>query len=284
MAGAVLSMAWTYITNATGWFWYAAILGLVLLAATRWPPSTRKSVLAWLVASVAAVVPGFYFRPHYFILLMPVAAILVGIAVASIDRTLSRSIGAVGARAMSLVVVAALGLTYLQRDSHYLFRMSETELVRSLYAENPFLEAPEIARYLESHTKPGERIVVLGSEPQIYFYANRPSATGYIYTYPLMERQPFAPQMTAEFKQEVETAKPAYLVLSGVRASWGVGLGSDTSVMQWAAEYTTRCYDIVGIAEIDVRGPARIRWDSETTGYQPQSQSQVMVYRRKPAC
>jgi hypothetical protein len=99
-----------------------------------------------------------------------------------------------------------------------------------------------------------------------------------------MERQPFAPQMTAEFKQEVETAKPAYLVLSGVRASWGVGLGSDTSVMQWAAEYTTRCYDIVGIAEIDVRGPARIRWDSETTGYQPQSQSQVMVYRRKPAC
>jgi len=57
--------------------------------------------------------------------------------------------------------------------------------------------------------EPGERIAVLGSEPQIYFYAKRRSATGYIYTYPLMEPQPYSKQMATEFKQEVEGAKAA---------------------------------------------------------------------------
>ena len=285
MATAVLRMAWFQITHATGWFWYAAILGVALLVLTRWPASTRRSVLAWLIGSAAAVVPGFFFRPHYFILLMPVAAILVGIAIASIDRVLARSVGAVGARVIALLAVAGLGLSYLQRDSDYVFRMGETELIRSLYAENPFLEAPEIGRYLAAHTKAGDRIAVLGSEPQIYFYANRPSATGYIYTYPLMEPQPYARRMASELRQEVEDAKPAYVVLSGVRASWGVRPGSDTSIITWASEYTARCYDLAGITDVNPRGPAQILWDAAAVGRRPQTESPVMIYRRKPgAC
>ena len=59
MAGAVLRMAWFQMTHATGWFWYTAILGIALLVLTRWPASTRRSVLGWLIASSAAVVPGF---------------------------------------------------------------------------------------------------------------------------------------------------------------------------------------------------------------------------------
>jgi len=285
MASAVLRMAWLQITHAAGWFWYAAVLGVALLVLTRWPASTRRSVLAWLIGSAAAVVPGFFFRPHYFILLMPVAAILVGIAIASIDRVLARSIGAVGARMIALLIVAGLGLSYVQRDSDYLFRMSGTDLVRSLYAENPFLEAPEIGRYIATHTKPGDRIAVLGSEPQIYFYANRPSATGYIYAYPLMEPQPYARRMAAELRQEVEAARPSYIVLSGVRASWGIRPGSDTSILTWAGEYAQRCYELAGIADVNPRGPAQLFWDAAAVGHLPTSESQVIIYRRKPgAC
>ena len=52
----------------------------------------------------------------------------------------------------------------------------------------------------------------LGSEPEIYFYADRKAATGYIYTYALMEPQRFASQMQAEMIKEVESAHPRYLV------------------------------------------------------------------------
>ena len=284
-AGAVLQMALTYITQATGWFWYAAILGLVLLVFTQWPAATRKTLLAWFVASAAAVVPGFFFRPHYFVLLMPVAAILTGIGIASIDRALARGLGAATARVVALLLVMGLGASYLIRDGHYLFRMGETELMRSLYADNPFLESPEIGRYIAAHTKPGDRIAVLGSEPQIYFYAKRPSATGYIYTYPMMEPQPYAKQMASEFKQEVEAAKPLYLVLSGIRSSWGIRPDSDMSILAWAGEYAPRCYDLAGVAEMNPRGLSKVLWDDAVLGYQPRSQSQVMIYRRKPgAC
>ena len=42
------------------------------------------------------------------------------------------------------------------------------------------------------HTAPADRVAVIGSEPQIYFYARRRAATSFMYIYPLMEPQPFA--------------------------------------------------------------------------------------------
>ncbi len=159
--------------------------------------------------------------------------------------------------------------------------MGETELIRSLYAENPFLEAPEIARYIEAHTTPDDRIAVLGSEPEILFYANRVSATGYIYTYPLMEPQPYASRMADEMRREVEAARPAYLVVSGIPASWGARPGSDMRIVTWANEYATTCYDMVGIAEVDPRQGATIFWDAEMAAYRPRSESRISVFKRK---
>jgi len=227
------------------------------------------------------VVPGFFFRPHYFILLMPVAALLAGVAIVSIDAWLARLGGAVPARVLSLGLVAAIAGAYVLREGHYVFRMGDTELIRSLYAENPFLEAPDIGRYLAAHTAPDDRIAVLGSEPEVLFYANRPPATGYIYTYPLMEPQPYAPRMQEEFRREVEAARPAYVVVSGIPASWGARPGSDLRILTWANEFATTCYDMVGVAEVDPRQGPVIRWDAALVGYQPQRDSRISVFRRK---
>ena len=59
---------------------------------------------------------------------------------------------------------------------------------QTVYGSNPFPEAVQVGDYLKNHASPGARIAVLGSEPEIYFY-HRHSATGYIYTYSLMEPQ-----------------------------------------------------------------------------------------------
>ena len=37
-----------------------------------------------------------------------------------------------------------------------------------------------IARYIRERTAPGDRIAVIGSEPEIYFYAERNAATGHL--------------------------------------------------------------------------------------------------------
>src|SRR5947208_15586515 len=92
-----------------------------------------------------------------------------------------------------------------------------------IYPTNPFAAAVKIAEYLREHTNPDDTIAVLGSEPEIYFYAQRHSATGYIYTYELMEPQKYARQMQEERIHEIESARPKFrvaLVLVNPRR-WG---------------------------------------------------------------
>jgi hypothetical protein len=55
--------------------------------------------------------------------------------------------------------------------------------------------------------------MVIGSEPEIYFYAYRRSASGYIYMYYLTEPQRFATQMLDEMIREIEQAKPEYILI-----------------------------------------------------------------------
>ena len=277
----VLAMAWAFITQATAWFWYAGALGLVLLFATPWIGNSRRWLAAWVVAAALSIAPGFFFRPHYFILLMPVTGLLVGVAVASIDGVLARGVGARAARIASLTIFVALAGLYVQGDAHDLFSMQETELIRSLYAENPFLEAPQIGRYLEAHTKPDDRIGVLGSEPEMLFYAHRFSATGYIYTYPLMEPQPFASRMADEMRHEVETARPAYLVVSGIPASWNARPGSDMRIVTWANDTRRPATTWSGSATWILRQGARLFWDADVAAYRPRSESRISVFRRK---
>jgi len=104
---------------------------------------------------------------------------------------------------------------------------------RTIYGANPFPESVRIAEYLRDHTEADDTIAVLGSEPQIYFYSKRHSATGYIYTYELMEPQSYARQMQEEMIQQIESARPKYLIWIGVPASWLQQATSEDLILAW---------------------------------------------------
>ena len=99
-------------------------------------------------------------------------------------------------RLLKFLPVCLFGVTVaelLARNATLWFSASPPEICRVLYGFSPFPESPEIARYIDANSKPGETITVLGSEPQIFFLAHRHSASGYVYVYPLTEPQPLAP-------------------------------------------------------------------------------------------
>jgi hypothetical protein len=280
LATTTLPMAWDYITQATGLWWYVGVTGLGALFIARWAPVTRFTLACWFIGAALAVAPGLYFRPHYFIVLMPVVGLLGGIAVASADRAIARALSPMTARVIVLVGFAVLAGSHVYRQSHFFFRMTPTEVLRSVYQANPFPESPEVARYLAAHTAPDDRIAVLGSEPQIAFYANRKSASGHIYMYPLTEPQPFAARMTEEFKREIEAARPAYVVFVDAGSSWVATLKPDTRIVDWSRAFTASCYTRVGVADIPPTGAGIIRWDADAIGYEPTSTSRIFVYRR----
>ena len=123
-----------------------------------------------------------------------------------------------------------------------------------IYADGKFPEAVRIGDYLREHTSPDETIAVLGSEPEIYFYSQRHSATGYIYTYALMEPQRYARRMQEEMISEIERANPRYLVSVAMYDSWLPRPGSDQRIFKWASEYTAHNYSAVGFVNITPTG------------------------------
>jgi hypothetical protein len=122
----------------------------------------------------------------------------------------------------------------------------------------------------------------VGSEPEIYFYAQRHSATGYIYTYALMESQPYAATMQGEMMREIESNKPEYLVWVAYKLSWMVNSASDMEIFNWCQKYAGEFYDKVGIVDTQANGETIYLWDDDARNYQGSSQQYIVVYKRKP--
>jgi hypothetical protein len=261
--------------------WVVGLSGLVALWTTRWELRARVFVTGLLAASFVAICPGFYFRQHYFILVLPAIALLCGIAVDTADRLLSRVLRPPVAGALALVLVVAPIGYFVTKERSFLFSMDARTISRSIYGSNPFVEAAEIGKYIRERTDANDRIVVVGSEPEIYFYADRKAGTGYIYTYALMEPQPFAKSMQAEMIREIEAAHPRYLVFAWIRASWLAGPDSDPRIFNWVRDYVHACYEPVGIADIISVDDTRMLWDIDVHRYAPTSSNLVYTFRRK---
>jgi hypothetical protein len=163
-----------------------------------------------------------------------------------------------------------------------LFESSPMGVSRLIYGPNPFPESCVIADSLRSWTSPSDRIAVVGSEPQIYFYAHRRSASGYIYTYALMEKHPFALHMQQDMIRQIEAASPRYLVYVNVEVSWLMRRDSYTEIFEWFNKYQRASYDIAGIADIISAHTTVFAWGKDALNYSPRSSTWIAVFRRKP--
>jgi hypothetical protein len=198
---------------------------------------------------------------------------LNGVAVAAASRFIPW-------RALAPVAYAIAFIISLGQQWPVLMQMDAMSITRMRYGGNPFPEAIEVANYIREHTDPNDRIAVLGSEPEIYFYAGRKSATGYIYTYPLMEPQSFAHHMQQEMIAEIEQAKPKYIVTVSVPMSWLVRPDSDRTILEWSERYVGANYVLDGIADL-LPVTTEYHWGAEALQYTPKTGSVLMVFKRK---
>ena len=242
-APAQFMAGWRLVTQSSLPLWAGGGVGLVLLWAGRWPAETRVWLTGLAVASFAALTPGFYFREHYFILLLPSVALLTGVAVETMSRWGSRVIPRWLAGGVAVALVGGCSAVLIVGQRATLFAASPDDVSRAVYQSPHFVEAREVARFVRENTAPDDRIAVLGSEPEIYFYADRRAATGYIYTYALMEPQPYAARMQDEMIRQVETAHPKYVVAVLDQSAWLIRNTSERRILAWIPRYLDTCYD-----------------------------------------
>jgi hypothetical protein len=119
----------------------------------------------------------------------------------------------------------------------------------------------------------------VGSEPQIYFYSKRRSATGFIYTYPLMELQPYAAAMQQQMIREVESAGPRFLVFVSATRSWAVRPDSDRTIFAWFEQYQ-RGFRRIGVVDIVSQRETVYRWADAALDYKPRSDVWLMIFER----
>ena len=262
--------------------WGLAVLGLILFfcepSLQRW----RAFVVGFAVFSCVAVWPGW--RGHYFIQLLPAAGVLAAAAFHVASGILARRTSALPMAALPSLVFAVAAASVLIQWSNIFFLLSPAQASRAVYGANPFPESVEIGRYLASHSAPGARIVVLGSEPQIYFYSHRRSATGYICTYALMEPQPHALEMQKEMIREIEKANPDYVVFVHVKDSWLQYADSNPMIFGWFGKYQRARLQLAGLVEIAPAGPTEYRWfDRPETNVQTTAESWLAIFKSRSA-
>jgi len=259
------SYAYQYGTNvgaAEGWHYFVkyfskaslSAIGLWLLAgvgvtAFVWSRKARGHadfLLGLLLFSGLAVSAGLYFRRHYFIMLLPVVCLLAGLAVDAASGLAHRTDQTVLRYVPIAVFLVAFSISLFQ-ESRFFFQADPISASRYVYPDDPFAESVVVGSYIQQHSSASASIAVFGSEPQILFYAQRHSATGYLYRYSLTEEQKYAATMQQQAISEIEAAHPEYLV--SVR-DWEIRPKSEKAIFSWARSYIAANYDLIGVMRV----------------------------------
>ena len=269
--------------------WALAYLGLAALVWDKRLKRKSMFIAAFVLFSFLAICPGFYFRPHYFVLTLPAAALLVGIAISALANKLSNARSAFVQYGLPILLTVICLTISVYQQRQFLFQMSPMEIIRGTYGHDPFPESLEIARFIRVHTKENDKIAVIGSEPQIYFYSGRHSATGHIYMYGLAEKHKYALQMQEELVREIESAQPKFIVFVKINSSWGKRLDAHKILYPWFQQYHSKYYTLVGLVDY-VDAKPLYHWAPNRIG-PPQSDYWISILERKnqvgsfrPAC
>lgn len=257
----LLSYVLAQLITSAPLVWLSAVLGLLSIF---WNKEIRKRaffLVSFLACSFLAVCPGLYFRNHYFLLFLPSLCLLASVGVIAAGDLLSRIIKSplkISIISILIIVFIWLQSFYAQRD--YLLETDLVKISRMNFNVNPFPESLKIAEFIKNNSKPDAKIAILGSEPQIYFYSQRRSATSYIYTFPLMEPQIYAADMQREMINQIEANRPEFIVFVKFSFSWGVLPTSEKLILDWSSRYLAENYVPVGLVEVPDEGETVYQW------------------------
>jgi hypothetical protein len=262
-------------------FWVLAGIAAVMMWWEERLAGYRLLLIGFLLCSFVAWSLGLQFREHYFILLLPALSLFAGVAVSRAiylvkhDKTIELFL------AVAIFGLLPLGIVFaFAEHGNVWFGLSAAKASSTIYGSNLFPETLEAARYLAQRTSPDARIAVLGSEPEIYFYSGRRSATGYVYTYPLMEPQRYALRMQEEMIREIEQAQPGYVVYVKDNDSWLTRPNSQTRITDWWTAYWAAHYETDRTLPIEIE--QRRPWArAQNPDDSPQEPKYLLVLKRK---
>jgi 4-amino-4-deoxy-L-arabinose transferase-like glycosyltransferase len=222
-----------------------AVVGTIDLMARPASGRMRWFVPTWALLMMASVwVQGKYYTYHWLPVLPPLC-LLAGHGMRAAGALLRRSASRPAAIALCAVAVLSvltpLALAYWRSVGWPLRHLAgkverEAFLDRyDRYGDFSLGADREVAAFMQGSTLPSDHVFVWGFEPLIYFLADRPPASRFIYTVPLVTQ--WSPtEWRAELLRDLADRRPAIIVVThGDRLPWMTGRLDDSAAQ--LAEY-----------------------------------------------
>src|SRR5205814_5618654 len=175
--------------------WIFGAVGFVALVATR-KARWIAFLIGWFITSAIGISASGYFFPHYFQQWLPPVVLLAAFGAQWLSQfRVLKSSWVVPT--LSILLLIALPIKTL---APFWFSYSSADAVRRIYPGNFFAEMPAFAERIAKVTSTDQRVFAFGAEPELLFYAQRVSATRYIFLFPL-----FGPYRNIHEKQTATT-------------------------------------------------------------------------------
>jgi hypothetical protein len=274
----LFNMTFEKLITDGGLFFWGSIVGLILTLFVRTEPHKKIGLWVLWIASALTITPGLRFYGHYWLLWMPAVALGVGLLFWAIQNLAGNGAKWVYA---GFIAVALLQIT---AHSDYYFSADQDKILRSTYGLNPFPEAKIIGEEIKKRANKEDKIVVIGSEPQMHIYTGLGGITKHNYIAFLMSdttQVPEAKIWIKEFTADIEKTKPRFLVFFRHGISILAGPKSDMSMFQWVDSFIPPNYKRIGVADILSNEHTEYRWDGEAASFQPKSQYNVFVFEKQ---
>ena len=233
------------IWNFTSLIWIIGGIGSITIFSSKYNKQPIILIVGLLIAGIFALSVGFYFRPHYYVLVLPAVALLFGIGIRYIFYIFSNSSSVVVRFFPPIFIVVMTFLGTLVAHWDVLYQFSPDKVTRIVYGSCPFTYSSMIAKLIREKTSKEDRIAIIGSEPQFLFYSQRRSATSFIYTFSLVEDQPFAEQFRHEMIHQVESVAPKLLIYTHTMLDDYDKSQGQKELDKWFLDYAKLHYNLI---------------------------------------
>lgn len=197
--------------------------------------------------SLVAVCPGWYLRLHYFHYLFVPAALLMAYSLTNYEVLF----GAFAKKIKRSWFVMFSLLVTLAVQAEYIALKSPDHVSASMYRKACFSELRQVGKYLKERTTPNEYVGQLTREPQIWFYSQTQAASGFMYSFPLVENHKFGAQMVEQYIRETESHHPDWFIYSDVH-EMGDNPENVARLKNWAKDYLKN-YELKAILYVQDR-------------------------------
>ena len=259
--------------------WLLVPAGLVIVGVT----SRRNNYLIiFFLFSFIATAAGLYFRPHYFQFLLHSLAMLAASALTITESFLadkSRSSQSVRQLPAIFLTLAVLYFAFSERKVFSL--KTEEDYIKKIYGQDFFNATKKAGEFIAGNSSTGDSVAIFGAEPEIWFYSRRVAASGYMYVYPLLENQKFAPSMRQQFYSEVSESHPEILVYTSNGGTWYASDVIHKEMFNWYKALRDSSYQRIALIDMPYDAETSYDWTGDTAIHPRNEENYIEICKRK---